>query len=102
MFEIVSDLHGSGINPAEHLKSEILQHLHALEEELKRYFPDMLDEKEISLARNLFASQLDISKISDDLQDELLEMIPLHMISSWKNLSLNFGFLCNSHMQRSV
>ena len=45
-----------------------------LEEELNCYFPDMLDEKEINLARNPFASQLDISKTSDDLQDELLEM----------------------------
>ena len=45
-----------------------------LEKELNRYFPDILDEKEINLARNSFASQLDISKISDDLQDELLEM----------------------------
>ena len=41
---------------------------------MTRYFPDVLDEKEINLAKNAFASQLDISKISDDLQDELLEM----------------------------
>ena len=34
----------------------------------------MLNEKEINLARNPFAAQFDISKISDDLQDELLEM----------------------------
>ena len=45
-----------------------------LEEELNHYFPDMLDEEKNNLARNPFASQLDISKISDDLQDELLEM----------------------------
>ena len=31
MFENISDLHGSGIDPAEQLKSEISQHLHALE-----------------------------------------------------------------------
>ena len=74
MFENVSDLHGSGIDSAEQLKSEISQHLHALEEELNRYFPDMLEEEEINVARNPFASQLDISKISDDFQDELLEM----------------------------
>ena len=67
IFENVSDLHGSGIDPAEQLKSEISHHLHALEEELNCYFPDMLDEEEINLARNPFASQLDISKISDDL-----------------------------------
>ena len=70
----VSDLHGSGIDPAEQLKSEISQHLHVLEEELNHYFPDMLDEEKINLARNPFASQLDISKILDDLRDELLEM----------------------------
>ena len=74
MFENVSDLHGSGIDPAEQLKSELSQYLHALEEELNCYFPDILDEEEINLARNPFASQLDISKISYDLQDELLEM----------------------------
>ena len=74
MFENVSDLHGSGIDPAEQLKSAISQHLDGLEEELNRYFPDMLDEEEINLARNPFASQLDISNISDDPQVELLEM----------------------------
>ena len=74
MFENVSDLHGSRIDPADQVKSEISQHLHALEEELNRYFPDMLEEEEINLARNPFASQLDILKISDDFQDELLEM----------------------------
>ena len=74
MFENVSDLHESGIDPAEQFKSEIFQHPYALEEELNRYFLDMLDEEEINLAGNSFASQLDISKISNDLQDELLEM----------------------------
>ena len=74
MFENVSDLHESRIDLAEQLKSEISQHLHALEKELNRYFPNILDEEEINLAKNPFASQLDISKISDDLQDELLEM----------------------------
>ena len=52
------ELHGSGIDPAEQLKSEISQHLHALEKELNRYFPDMLDEEEINLARNSFALRL--------------------------------------------
>ena len=74
MFEKVSDLQEIGTDPAEQLKSEILQHLHALEEELNRYFPDILNEEKINLARNPFASQLDISKTSDDLQDELLKM----------------------------
>ena len=74
MFENVSDLHGSGIDPAEQLKSAISQHLHGLKEELNCYYPDMLDEEEINLAKNPFASQLHISKISDDFQDELLEM----------------------------
>ena len=49
-FENVSDFHESGIDLAEQLKSEISEHLHALEEELNRYFPDMLDEEEINLA----------------------------------------------------
>ena len=74
MFENASDLHVSGIDLAKQLKSEISQHLHALKKELNRYFPDMLDKEEINLARNPFASQFDISKISDDLQEELLEM----------------------------
>ena len=55
MFDNVSDLHGSGIDGAEQLKSEISQHLHALEEELNRYFPDILEE-EINLAGTPFAS----------------------------------------------
>ena len=74
MFEKVSDLHGSETDPVEQLKSKISQHLHALEEKLNRYFPDILNEEKINLARNPFASQLDISKILDDLQDKLLEM----------------------------
>ena len=74
MFENASDLHESRIDPAEQLKSEISQHLHALEEELNRYFLNMLHEEEINLARNPFAFQFDISKISNDLQDELMEM----------------------------
>ena len=74
MFENVSDLHGSGIDPAKQLKSETSQHLHAFEKELNLYFPDMLDEEEINLARNPFASELDVLKISNDLQDELLEI----------------------------
>ena len=67
MFEKVSDLQESGTDPAEQLKSEISQRLHALEEELNCYFPDILNEEKINLARNPFASQLDISKTSDDL-----------------------------------
>ena len=60
MFENASDLHESRIDPAEQLKSEISQHLHALEEELNCYFSDMLHEEEINLARNSFASEFDI------------------------------------------
>ena len=62
------------IDLTEQLKLKILKHLHALEEELSRYLPDIMDDKKINLARNPFTSQFDISKIADDLQDELLEM----------------------------
>ena len=75
MFEKVSDWNGSGIDLAEELKTEISRHLHAFEEELNRYFSNILNEEEMNLARNPFASQLDMSKISNDLQDKLLEMI---------------------------
>ena len=74
MFENLSDLHNSGIGPTEQLKSEISEHLHALEKELNRYFPDVAEEEESKLVRNPFSLHLDISEISDDLQDELINM----------------------------
>ena len=73
MFENLSDLHNSGIGPTEQLKSEISEHLHALEKELNCYFPDVAEE-ESKLVRNPFSLYLDISEISDNLQDELLDM----------------------------
>ena len=63
----------------------------------------MLDEEKINLARNPFASQLDISKISDDFRDKILE---IKNNSSAYDLfvkkPLNFGFLCNGHMQKLI
>ena len=50
--------------------------------------------KNINLARNPFASQLDIAKIADDLQDKLLEMgndSSAHDLFLEKPL-LHFGF----------
>ena len=73
MFENLSDLHNSGISSTVQLKSEISEHLHALVKELNHYFPDVAEE-ESKLVRNPFLLHLDISKISDDLQDELLDM----------------------------
>ena len=65
----------------------------------------MLDKEEINLARNSFASQFDISKISDDLQDELLEMrkdSSAYDLFDQKPLSQFWVSLCNGHTQRSV
>ena len=45
-----------------------------LEKELNCYFPDVAEEEESKLTRNPFLLHLDISKISDDLQDELLDL----------------------------
>ena len=75
MFEKVSDLHGSEIDPAEQLKLKILQHLHALEEELNRSFRIFWMKKKLHIwSETLLLLILNISKVSDDFQDELLEI----------------------------
>ena len=71
-FENLYDLHNSGNGPTEQLKSEISEHLHTLEKELDRYFPDVAEESK--LVTNPFPLHLDTYEISDDLQDELLDM----------------------------
>uniref|UniRef100_A0A0L8HAD3 HAT C-terminal dimerisation domain-containing protein n=1 Tax=Octopus bimaculoides TaxID=37653 RepID=A0A0L8HAD3_OCTBM len=52
-------------------KIEILQHLTALENEFKRYFPELNDGK-LDLVRNPF--KLSVEKVPDDCQDEFLEL----------------------------
>ena len=72
MFEKFSNWHGSGIDPVEQLKSDVSQHLHALEEKLNRCFPDILNEEKLICPETLLL------------------------------LNFNFGFLCNGHTQKSL
>ena len=54
MFENLFDLPKSGIGPTEQPISVTSEHLHALEKELNRYFPDVAEEEKSKLARTLF------------------------------------------------
>ena len=55
------------------LKEEITEHLDSLEEEFKRYFPEVSEEQE-ALVRNPFFNELDVSSIPDEIQDEFLDL----------------------------
>ena len=55
------------------LKDEITEHLQSLEKEFERYFPEPSQEQE-ALVRNPFCTELDVSSIQDDIQDEFLDL----------------------------
>ncbi|XP_068234222.1 zinc finger BED domain-containing protein 5-like [Palaemon carinicauda] len=55
------------------LKDEITEHLQSLEKEVKRYFPELSQEQEV-LVRNPFCTELDVSSIPDEIQDEYLDL----------------------------
>ncbi|XP_042206986.1 zinc finger BED domain-containing protein 5-like [Homarus americanus] len=55
------------------LKTEITQHLKSLESELKKYFSEF-EEEDGKLVRNHFSGTLDIATISNDVQDEFLDL----------------------------
>ena len=53
--------------------SSITQHLQSLENEIKRYFPE-LKENEAAVVRNPFSSALDVADIPDELQDQFCDL----------------------------
>ena len=55
------------------LKDEITELLQSLEKEFERYFPDLTQEQE-ALARNPCCTELDVSSIPDEIQDEFLDL----------------------------
>jgi len=55
----------------ESIRTEIVQHLTALEDEFERYFPK-INGDELDLVRNPF--RLQVEKIPDEYQDEFLEL----------------------------
>ena len=55
------------------LKDEITEHLQSLENEFERSFPELSQEQE-ALVRNPFCTELDVSSIQDDIQDEFLDL----------------------------
>ena len=55
MFENLSDSHKSGIGPTEQLKLVISEHLHALQKELNRYFPDDAERRKQTGKKPFFA-----------------------------------------------
>ncbi|XP_068227883.1 protein FAM200C-like [Palaemon carinicauda] len=55
------------------LKDEITEHLQSPEKEVKRYFPELSQELE-ALVRNPFCTELEVSSIRDEIQDEYLDL----------------------------
>ena len=49
-------------------KDDITEHLQSLEKEVERYFPERSQEQE-ALVRNSLCTELDVSSISDDIND---------------------------------
>ena len=63
----------SQIQLDEFLKDEITKHLQSLEKEVECFFPGLSQEHE-ALVRNPFCTELDVSSIPDDIQDEFLDL----------------------------
>ena len=53
------------------VKDEIREHLKSLENETKRYFPELSQEQK-AMVRIQFSTDIDISSIPDGVQDEFL------------------------------
>ena len=74
MFETHGVTDKSEIQLHQFLKNEITEHFQSLEKEVKRYFPELSQEQEV-LVWNPFCTELDVSSISDDIQDEFLDLM---------------------------
>ncbi|XP_076806902.1 zinc finger BED domain-containing protein 5-like [Clavelina lepadiformis] len=71
MFEKLSAFEATGLRPQ--IKQEISEHLQSLEKEFQNYFPDLTKEVEV-FPRNPFSPMIDIATVSEELQDELLDL----------------------------
>ena len=68
MFEKLSGFESASLNAK--MKQEISEHLQSLENEFKKYFPDL---KKV-FPRNPFSQMIDITTIPEEVQDELLDL----------------------------
>ena len=55
------------------IKQEITEHLQSLENEFKKYFPDLEEGSDV-FPRNPFSVMMDIATIPEEVQDELFEL----------------------------
>ena len=62
------------------IRDEITKHLQSLEKDVNCYFPELSQEQE-ALVSNSFCTELDVSRISDDIKDKFLDLYQL-IISS--------------------
>ena len=63
------------------LRDEITKHLQSLVKEVKCYFPE-ISQKQVALVSNTFCTELDVSRISDDIQDKFLDLYKERLFSS--------------------
>ena len=55
------------------LNDGITEHIQSLEKEVEHYFPELSQKQEV-LVRNTFCTELDVSSIPGDIQDEFLDL----------------------------
>ena len=71
MFEKLCEFKADSLSAQ--IKQEIRERLRSLEKEFRRYFFD-LDEEFIAFPRNPFSPAMDIATVSEEVQDELLDL----------------------------
>ena len=57
----------------EQIKTLIIEHLQSIESEFQHYFPE-LENQEATLVRNPFSNSLDVSDVSDEMQEQFIEL----------------------------
>ena len=73
MFENFSSLFEDQEVLDESLRTSITQHIQSLENEIKRYFPE-LKENKAAVVRNPFSCALDVADIPDELQHQFCDL----------------------------
>ena len=109
MFEKLSGFESAGLSAQ--IKQEIREHLLTLENEFKKYFPDLAEGFEV-FPRNPFSPLIDITAIPEELQDELSELRndtacrEMHMVKSlpqfWSSLLQSYPKLSTEALRVAV
>lgn len=73
MFENLSGVIQESEADLHEIQHDITAHLESLENEFRRYFPELTEEESLPV-RNPFSSALNVASLPDDVQDEFLEL----------------------------